>query len=106
MKQPIYLGNIAGLSHSKPDLSMLAPSNQLHVQPEPTNQFDPRAIRVIHPAAGKLGYIPKESTEAIHTAWTNGFEIEAKITEVLPGQRYDKVLIAVLIDCEPAKIVS
>lgn len=101
MNQPIFIGNVAGLSHSKPDMSMLTPSNQLHLIPEPTNEYDPRAIRVVHPAAGKLGYIPKESTECIHSAWANQFDVECFIKEVLPGARYDKVIICAQITILP-----
>jgi hypothetical protein len=81
-------------------MSMLAPSQMLHLIPEPTNEYDPRAIKIIHPAAGKLGYIPKESTESIHSAWANGFDTDCSIREVIPGSRYDKVIVCVQIDCK------
>ena len=101
MNQPIYIGDIAGLSHSRPDLSLLTPPTQLYLQPEPTNEYDARAIRVVHPAAGKCGYIPRECTESIHSAWTNGFDIECFVKAVIPGSRFDKVIIQAQIQILP-----
>jgi len=101
MKQPIFIGTVAGLSHSKPDFTLLAPTQQVHLAHEAANEYDARAIRVTHPAAGKLGYLPRESTEAIHTAWSNGFEVHAAISSIDPGLRYSKVIICVYINCQP-----
>lgn len=106
MIQPIFIGNVAGLSYAKPDLTMLDVNARLHLVPEPTNEFDPRAIKVVHPAAGKLGYIPKESTEAVHTAWTNEFFVRCFIKEVIPGPRFDKVIIVCDIECQPLSSLS
>lgn len=104
MIQPIFIGNVAGLSHAKPDLSCMSPSQQVHLIHEPTNEFDPRAIKVIHPAAGKLGYIPKESTEIFHRAWDNGFEPETKIRSIEPGARFDKVILVSSLTLDPTQL--
>lgn len=55
---------IAGVPHRKPDLSDLKIGNFVTLEPEPTNEYDPNAIKVWYNGV-HLGYIPKKMTEAI-----------------------------------------
>lgn len=38
---------------------------ELSLIPEPENEYDPNAIKVVHKDIGKIGYVPKERTKSI-----------------------------------------
>jgi len=98
--QPIFIGFIAGVSFAKPDIELLSFNDNLHAIPEPTNEFDARAIRIVHPVAGKLGYIPRDATNALHIAWGHDLEVEIKITDIIENSRGAKLLITATIDLD------
>lgn len=75
----LYSGNVAGVSHSKPDFNKLAPRDVVTLVPEPQNEYDAQAIRVDHATAGKLGYIPRDSTYGFHVNKSTGVPCETFI---------------------------
>lgn len=79
MIQTIYAGAVAGVSHARPDFDSLNAEDEIRVLAEPHNAFDPYAVVLHHPTAGKLGYVPKESTIVFHDAFRNGFAVKAKV---------------------------
>lgn len=93
----IFTGQVAGVSHAKPDLSQLRNGDKLTLFHEATNEFDPSAVRVSHPVVGKLGYIPKDSNEVIHSAWSNGFNPVATIRRIESGTKFNKIWLNVVI---------
>lgn len=101
MTQTIYAGPVAGVSHAKPDLSLLNAEDEIRVIAEPTNAFDPRAVRLHHPVAGKLGYMPKESTVAFHDAFRNGFSVRGRVISFDEESKYPKVGVQIFIDLPP-----
>lgn len=61
--------------------------DSITLEPEPTNQYDPNAIRVIH-AGFHLGYVPKAVTHLVgpiingpHTAHLRGYFPDKKAEE-------------------------
>lgn len=60
---------VAGISHRLGDVQgdEFAPLRRLHLEPEPDNPKDPRAIAV-YDASGstKVGYMPGEDAESMH----------------------------------------
>jgi len=53
----------------------LQPGAKLRLEPEPTNQFDPYAIKIFSVDA-HIGYVPKESSGAVAFVLANGAEYE------------------------------
>lgn len=98
MNQPILSCNVAGVSHATPDFNLLNAEDEVTLILEPHNQFDPNAIRVQHLLAGKLGYVPAESTLPIHVAIANGLAFKSKITGVNPEGRYPKIRLVVSVE--------
>lgn len=97
MKQTIYAGNIAGLTHSKPDFGTLAVGELLILMPEPINEFDPRAVRIETLDGVKLGYIPKESTVVFHDAIANRLTPTCEIVEINTAGRFPKVIVHISV---------
>lgn len=95
--QTIYAGPVAGVSHAHPDFNVLAMDDPIHAIAEPQNAFDPRAVRLHHQRAGKLGYMPKESTVAFYDAVANGFHIYAKVISFEAEGRYPKISVQLWI---------
>lgn len=56
-------------------------SNDITFEPDPTNQYDPNAIKVLHSDMGLIGYIPKDDTARIHKLLSAGtpFVVEAEV---------------------------
>lgn len=96
--QPIFSGNVAGISHSEPDFDQLSAEDEVRLILEPHNQYDPNAICVHHLVAGKLGYIPAESTICVHAAFANGLTPKAKIVGLNPEGRYPKIRLMVTVE--------
>ena len=98
MTQTILSCNIAGISHARPDFSVLSIDDEVTLVLEPQNEFDPRAIRVQHKDAGKLGYVPKESTICIRDAVDNGFELFTRLQSFNDSGKWPKIHLVVTID--------
>jgi hypothetical protein len=56
-------------------------SNDITFEPDPTNQYDTNAIKVLHSDMGLIGYIPKDDTARIHKLLSAGtpFSVEAEV---------------------------
>jgi hypothetical protein len=54
----------------------LSPGDQLHIEPEPGNDFDSRALRLIAPDGATIGYVPGYLLAFLHraTSTTGGFD--------------------------------
>lgn len=98
MTQTIYSGNIAGISHAAPDFDDLNAEDQVLLVCEPHNQFDPKAIRVRHPKAGKLGYVPADATICIHDALRNQLTMTARIVGFNNEGKWLKIWLVVTIE--------
>lgn len=96
--QPIFSGNIAGISHAEPNFDHVSAEDEVNLVLEPHNQYDPNGIRVQHLVAGKLGYIPAEATLCVHAAIANGLTPKAKIVGVNPEGRYPKIRLVVTVE--------
>lgn len=86
---------LAGVQHAKPDFSALTYGDNIRLVPEPENTYDTFAIKVVHDTAGRLGYIPKESTIVMHDALRNGLHWVAKVQHFDDTGRYPKIYIIV-----------
>lgn len=53
--------------------------DEISLIPEPDNQYDSNAIKVIHEEIGHIGYVPREYTDRVKTALRNDYEIEWKL---------------------------
>jgi len=93
MTQLILSCNIAGLTHARPDFNKMKEGDTVRLIAEPNNQYDPAAVRVEHPVAGKLGYIPKDQTRIYHDANKNLLQITARIGELDDSGKYPKCLL-------------
>lgn len=61
---PLFRCHIAGIPHRKPNLGALHVGDTVILEPEPTNKFDPEAVKVLTNEATPvhLGYIPHNFT--------------------------------------------
>lgn len=101
MTQTILSCNIASISHANPEFDQLEAEDSVTLRTEPDNQFDSRAISVWHERAGKLGYVPKESTVCCHDALANKSAyrgVFAKITSFNDTGKWPKILLVVTIE--------
>lgn len=94
--QPIYYGFVAGTPHAKPDLTLLHVGDHVTLVCEPTNQYDPSAIKVVGATGAKLGYIPKMHTHLIHAEILAKRPFSSSITELNPSRKWSEITICVL----------
>lgn len=87
-----HITHIAGIPHHNPDLSKLKVGDELRLLPEPSNKFDPNAIRVFaRPHSDfpeHLGYIPKMETQFFRDLSS------VYITAIQPTVNWKEVLIS------------
>lgn len=83
----IFSGNVAGVRHANPDLSVLHIGDEVILVREPNNPADPHAIKLQHVGAGKLGYIPRDATVVFRSAWDAGLTPKAEIFRVDPTSK-------------------
>lgn len=98
MTQTIFSSNIAGVSHAKPDFDELNAEDAVILVKEPHNPYDPNAIAVTHLIAGRLGYIPKDSTLAFHEAWANGLALKARIVSFSNEGKWPKIQLVASVE--------
>ena len=55
---------VRGVSFRQDAVAKVEELDQVFLVPEPTNQYDPNAIRVEHPEAGLVGYLPRRLAAA------------------------------------------
>ena len=78
--------HIAGIPHTKFNLSRLKIDEQVQIVPEPENKFDPNALKIVAQET-KLGYIPKDKT----AEWKD--TTAAKIVEIDADRKWTEVII-------------
>jgi len=70
---------VAGISFRTPAERAIAlslqPGDKLTLEPEPTNQFDPFAVKILKDGA-HIGFIPKDCSAAVAFILANGGEYE------------------------------
>lgn len=83
----ILYTHIAGIPHRKP-ASLPPVGTLLTLVHEPTNAYDPNAIKVMWDAI-HLGYIPKNETATVKAfGWT-----QMRVVEVKPERKWTEVMI-------------
>ena len=64
---------VAGTPHrvaEGTDLSSVLVGDELYFRPDPSNMFDPSAIKVYHTRTNQdLGFVPREQTPILHELW-------------------------------------
>lgn len=98
MIQHIFTGHVAGVSFATPDVTCLQDEDAVNLVPEPTNTFDPKAVRVDDINGQKLGYLPKDCTECYFDAVQNGFDIYATIRSIDTEGKSPKIRLNVAIE--------
>lgn len=96
MTQIIFAGKLSGVKFAKFDWSTLAAGDLVTLVHEAGNIHDANAIAVLHDG-NHIGYVPKESTVAIHCAWRNGFYPTSLLLRTNPNDKYPSITIAVSI---------
>lgn len=64
--------NIAGINHRK-NISQYCGQLDCALLPEPSNEFDPNAIKVIAEDGHHLGYVPSDQTDYVRSLTDNKF---------------------------------
>jgi len=77
---------IAGVKFHQMDsvINDIAEGNYLGLVAEPTNKFDPNAVRIIyarHDKEAMLGYVPKKFSSEVSAALFIGTKLECEIVE-------------------------
>lgn len=54
-------------------------SEEIILEPEPENPYDPKAIKVIHEEIGHVGYVPADWTNKVHSVLNKDYNIEWKL---------------------------
>lgn len=98
----IFSGYVAGVSHYCKEPTAIDPQHEnFSLVLEPHNTYDVNAIKVHAAIVGKLGYLPSESTFAVHNAIAQLPESKPFVTLVATSdKRYKEILIRVWINIE------
>lgn len=88
IKGLVFVTEIAGLSHSKYDLSKIKNGDILSYKKEPENSYDPKAIAV-YKDNEKIGYIKMGHLEVFNKNKYKPLNIQVK--DILNGELYVKV---------------
>lgn len=84
----LFEGFVAG-TQFHPGIDLLHTTNagdDITLVAEPTNQYDPHAIKVLLPSGVMLGYIPRHHTPFLHAARVNGRSLIAWIQSIQHDQ--------------------
>jgi hypothetical protein len=92
-----YPVGIVGESHYQPAIRKCRQGQSVSIVPEPTNQYDKRALRVVSAQGETIGYIPKSSfvQRLVHD------EHRAVSARIHAINRVEKGLLGVVLDVEP-----
>lgn len=72
----------AGTRHQEGvDLVAVSVGDSVSLLPEPTNEFDPAAIEIVHASGGRLGYVPKPYCEMLRP-WIDEGRLSASIQKL------------------------
>lgn len=90
--KPTHSFYIAGVQHHQMHkvLSKLKNDNYLQLVPEPTNKFDPNAIRIEYYSTHEevmCGYVPKKFSSEVCAAIEVGKHLKCVITEFVPSAK-------------------
>lgn len=85
-KEWIYFGFCRGIRHvsSEEAIAGLRRGDRLVVEPEPTNQFDARALLLLRVDQHRLGYVPHTLVEDFNAALDADLKIDARVERVNP----------------------
>jgi len=83
---------IAGVRHHqmKDALGYLSENNILKLEPEPTNPYDPNAVKIIYETFEKrfmLGYVPAKFSSEISALIETEVPLECEIVELNPSAK-------------------
>lgn len=81
---------VVGVSHQNDDgtsrqmviANEVQEGDQLSLSPEPTNQYDPNAVRVLTQKGRQIGYLKKDVAQKLTEAIRNQTEIRTKVSWV------------------------
>lgn len=94
----IYEGFIAGTKHHSGLSSGVQEGDKLDLVHEPSNKFDPKAIRIDF-GGHKLGYIKAKDTDILHDEIAQGNQPIAYLVGVnLEAPSYELLRVRVLVD--------
>ena len=77
--------------------STLRPGEPVTLQREQRNDYDRRSIAVRTRAGVKLGYVPRADNQALANLMDAGFDLTARLHEILPDRRQPDIRLDVLI---------
>lgn len=79
---PKHTAHIAGTKHRGTDnyVKALAAETPLVLEPEPTNKYDPHAVKVIHDGR-HIGYVPRDLSKDVAKICNEARLVSAKIDE-------------------------
>jgi len=63
------------------DLDAMSVGESVSLIPEPTNEFDPAAIQIVHSTGGRIGYVPKPYCEMLRP-WLDEGRLSASIQKL------------------------
>lgn len=85
----------AGTRHQEGvDLGAVSVGDSVSLLPEPSNEFDPAAIEIVHASGGRLGYVPKPYCEMLHP-WLDEGRLSASIQKL--NGRTDRRLVYIRV---------
>lgn len=100
----IYCDTLAGVKFADSQLAKLEAGMGLLLVPEPSNIYDPRAIRVQTADGIKLGYIKKKDTSILHAVHESGRKINTFIRSYNPDlQPWEQIVIVCYADDKPVE---
>ena len=81
---------VRGADRRQAEVKRLQNGQDLYLDPEPTNTFDPNAIRVHTRDGDQIGYIPAETAEWLVRAIADGLNYRVTVIELTRSQRYGR----------------
>lgn len=98
----VYVGNIAGVQYGEWQLITKKPKAgaELKLVAEPSNKFDPDAIKVMY-GNRKIGYIKRNDTEELHKYHAAGAKFKAMLRSVNANNpSWYSLVVAVSVDAK------
>ena len=89
---------IAGTAYHRSDeAAALRSGDPVTLRREPRNDYDPRAIAVCTRSGSKLGYLPRVDNHALASLMDRGFEVTARVHQVVPDRRQPDIRLKVFL---------
>ena len=100
-----FYTKIAGVTFPNPDgssrqefIQKCRPDEQVFLEPEPDNRFDPNAVRVVRKTDEQLGYLPAGLAESVAAGLRDGVSFVGFVSCVLtPDDAYDTYGLQLLV---------